>query len=669
MALQAKYPFLDILSESEAVARGVNLSDKITHTIYKTLRNLSTPDSASRGMLLNASIIIPELGGMSKQELTGVLKKLVFERAVAHFFRLEYNANQNRVVPISCFAVIPSVEKGSIDQVYHETIHLSVKAVESLLDNLPSISRTEVWQDFEVDLKSQKIPTFQDIPMTLISLFGDVQASRFDLVPPREMIQAVTYDILTELSYRGKLVEIPDYGIMPLKEREYLLRLDTAGDFIKTKLIPKYRKKGNLSRELEQIALEEAYFHLDEFADEASTFNMKRASALKKAILADRPAHASGGVRFPGSLPVEIVLALEPKSSSFYKDKKIRQIAQETLEIRNAIYEVTESWSDNIHVFTESEFERIHPEVRERLLADTELMNCEWELPDQTVYIFIKKDVDLIRYLVEGMIEPRVQDYWKILVLRNLIDRYEVYFHNLFADPHFVQKYGKILRQAYLSYMPFLHRILLFFRITLFQNQAFAIAKKGVILEQQIRSQANRGRHAEQKLKDEEEQKARIGRIRSMESLFSIIEALDGFYMENRVPTVSEVREVVRNIDPAGFREIIKKEGFQTVSSGKAAGEDEAILIYPVDHEWRSRSVKLTAQLESMKLDLESRTLNDLERIHLERANRLLQYLKKSRASVLGTGKKGGSQEDPYQRLDREIRKMKQEESVDDLEV
>ncbi|MDH5654700.1 MAG: hypothetical protein OEZ34_02255 [Spirochaetia bacterium] len=668
MALKLqKYPFLEVISEAEAVTRGVNLSDKIAHLLFKNIRSLSTPENASRSMLYSMNVTIQEIASHSQKEIANVLKKLINEKVLAQIFRIDFDADNSALAVVPSFIALPQEDKFKPEMLFQETILHSVKSIESYLDSLAVIEREDIWKNLETDFSSDKIPAVSQLSSVLTDLFSSVDVRKFDVPPSPEMIRISINEMEEELIYRGKIVRINDYGLMHVRDKDYLLKLETAGDFVITRMIPKYRGTGNLKHEIGQVTLEEAHYYMDPFAQPTSKFIAKKTDALKKAILSS-PSRKNEGVRFPGSLAVEMVLSLDKHSSPRYEEKQLTENRKELEKWRSRIKEISPSWMDNYHIISESEFMEVPPFVRNQIMEDTDFIHGEWELQGETMHVFFLKESSVIRQFAKGMQNLPASSNWQILLLKNLLDKNELFFKDLFLDPSFLNDYGRMLRHAYARYISFFYRILDFFGIRIFQNQAYQNAKRKIMTEQQTLSLRNKEIYAKKKEQIEEEKKERLGKIKSMESSLKIIEKLDQFYLaEKKIPTVEEVRNALKLTDPISFREILSEDSFQTVSmgGGQDGNPDNAILVYPLNYEWRARAGRLHRIIDSMIESYSVGSLNPLEEIQLERAKKMNKFLSKKEKPSL----KKSDGEDPYEKLDKEIQKQKKSRVPDEDEL
>ena len=317
MAEQSKYEFLEVLRESDAIARGANLSDKINHAVFRAIQKASTPTAVRSGNLFTLDSFVPDIVNLTKAELKTVLQRLIGENVIAQIFRLEFSSGKIPLILKPCFICAPTNEKHSMLQLYNETIYQSILAIESYLDSLGQNSTEGIWMDFETDFNSEKTPVPEAIPSSVVDIFSVIHPGNFNIVPQGNLIPVSIEEIEGALIKKNKIVIIIDYGIMPLREQEILDRLDTATAFLKRKILPKYRNKSNLKRDMEQIDLEEACYQIDQNAPGTAEFVSKKANAIKKTVLnvQDRQ-----GTRYPGALAIETIISLESFAQKEYNE-------------------------------------------------------------------------------------------------------------------------------------------------------------------------------------------------------------------------------------------------------------------------------------------------------------------------------------------------------------
>ncbi|MBX7058562.1 MAG: hypothetical protein K1X75_10900 [Leptospirales bacterium] len=651
---RARYPFLDLLKESEAIARGANLSEKIPHTVFKTIQSLSTTIGAKRNALFTAATPVPEVINLTRKDLLHVIGRLASDRVVTQIFRLDFAPGEGLQL-VCCYIAQPVDEKDTIYHLFSETAALSARAVGMMLDAIPSATAQSVRRDLENDLRLEKQPQPGDLPATIVDPFVGVHASKFDLLPAPELIQRSVEDIRDLLLRNNAALELLNYGLMPQRETETLLRFETAAEFLLEKLAPRYRGLGGLKSQLEDIRLEESARNLDEFAPPTAQFSIQRAQAIKQAAQSD--AGTRGG-RFAGQLAAELIAALGPACEIAYQARHKAEIEKKIAEIRDRLTRGGADWRNRILFLNEEARDRMPAEVFRAISQDAALLYSVWQRRNEGLHCFAARNSDAFRQLARGMGSLSYDECWQALAMRSLLDVYEKQFPDLFEDPEFLREYGRMLRNAYVHYMPWYYRLLLQFGITWFQDRSFQLAKRAIAAEQQSLSAQNEARAASRREQREQELKDKRLKIAHSSQANRIAEALDQSYIEqNLIPSVGEIRRLLGEPDDAAFREFLAREGFQLLAPARDQPAEEAILLYPLNHEWRVRAARLRRTVDRL-LQAESSTAPEM----LARARRLLKRLNRPEGATTEAAGDAG-QGDPYQRFSDELDRFEKRSS------
>jgi len=664
---QDKYTFLELLKEQEALARGANLNEKVHHAIYKTIKANSSVEAVRNDHLYHLGVNIPDVLHLTKKDIVNVLTRLLSERLIAQIFLFYYDPAQGKPTFVPCFVTLPPEEKQTIGQLFQEGVVLSARALESYLDSLPVVTPEMIWEDLETDLAKELPPTAAELPASIFDLFSDVHAASFDVVPSPDMIQSTLAEIQEYLARRGRLLHVLDYGFMPVRDREILDRMEAAGDFLLSKVIPKYKSRGSLKAEMEQVRLEEAAYYLNDNVPRTGEFLARRAGMIKKTILSD-PGR-KGGVRYPGALCVETLMLVEPLSRAKYSDQFKAEISTFHNQFKERLKKLTTQWDELLIFLEEKEILSFPKEGWKKVLDDRDLLHHVWERNGSTVHVFLRKDADVFRSLVIGMVNLPLQDHWKILAMKFLLDKYETQFPMLFHDEEFVRNYGKLLRLAYIDYIPWYFRFFIWLGINWFQDRSFQIAKQTISREQKFLSAGNHQRIQEIQQHKEAEKRVMMNRIEEMASANQIAETLDRLYqVDMRIPSISEVQAALPEMEATSFKEAIARGRFQIVKEGKSDRPDEDILVYPMNHEWRVRAARLRRALDRIGARYPAGMQSDeATRIH-ERMRRLRKFLDRKESEIPSLDK-----DDPYQRFETALRSREKKEKAsapdDELEV
>lgn len=648
-----RYPFLDILRESEALAKGANLSEKIPHAVFRAIQSLSSSQSARRNALFTLNTPVPDVVNMTRKDLAHVVGRLSTDNVIAQIFRLDYEPGAGGAQLVCCYIAHPADERDTIYHIFSETMLGSTRALGMLLDALPAPSADDFRRDLERDFKSEKSLPAAELSHSIVDPFDAVHASKFDLLPAPELIQRTVEDIRSELVKSGRVADILNYGLMPLRDGEVLMRLETAGDFLMQKIIPKYKGLGALKRQLEEIALEEAAYYMDEFVAQTGDFIVRRAEAVKKTIQSD-PQQRGG--RFPGQLTIETALAFAPLAGNMYEDRRQKEVDKAIRELREGLTRPSNDWRTRIVFYTEAEKDALNPDVFRELTRDPELIYGTWQRRDGVIHCLVANDSAAFRQLVQGTAEAPAGMEWQALAMKSLLEAHERAFGDLFEDPQFIAAYGRMLRNVYFHYMPWYYRLLLIFNIRLFVDQSFHAAKKNIMEEQGVFGRRNDERLAEYRQKRDLERAEKRRQLASVSRTNRIVEALDRIYMEEgRIALLRPLRDALEEPDDAAFREMLKKEGFQVLPpAGKDAPADEAIVLYPLNHEWRVRAARLRRALDRILQNEAS-----ADPAELARARRVLKHISRPEEAANATP---SDPEDAYQRFGKELERFEDRE-------
>ncbi len=645
---QGKYPFLEILKEQEAIARGANLSDKVTHAVYKAIKNLSSADSAKKNLLFTLNTNVPEILNLTKKDLQQVVQRLMGERLVTQLFRIEFDPASGATRILSCFVTQPPAERESLLQIYSEVNEQSLRTMETFLSTRAAMSSDAAWADLETDLAATRVPESAALPGTLVDLFSGIHASKFDVLPAPELISATIREIEDELIFRGKVVRIVDYGFLPVRDLEILDRFELTSDFFTAKVIPLYMNRGTVKRDLEQIQIEEGVYRADPFAAPTSEFASRKAVLLKNAVVATLQTRGQGA-RYPGALAVEILIMLEQRARTKYQERaRAEQMERHQAFKKKLVHSAT--WTDAIRFVTEEEASSMPPDAWNRLLADHDLIQGLWEDISGTVHVFVRNDQSAFRILVRGMADLPGSLQWQVLAMKLLLEKYEDRFRELFEDPEFVRSYGQLLRQVYMDFIPWYHRFLLQFGILWFQDRAFSYAKAAIGKTQENRAVRNKEKSKAEAARREEEKKTKTKDLQNLASVNQVFAALDNLYLgQSRIPTITEVRALCPDVPLEGFVDFLREEGFQLVGGG--ASLEESLVLYPLNQEWRTRAPRLRRVMDKIQV---SGSGNDQER--LKRLRKFLARLERAAASDAPPEK---DEDDPYEKFGKEMKKQK----------
>ncbi|MCB1304802.1 MAG: hypothetical protein KDK37_11010 [Leptospiraceae bacterium] len=648
------------MKESEALARGANLSEKAHHAVYKAVKSLSALDQIKNGNIFHAGLPIPELENLSygRKEALEVLQRLMSDQLIAHVFLLEYDPGQKKMTLTSCYIAHTGDDRIGPEQLFQELLMQSVSNIEDMIKARPLFNRDAIMKDFEKDINSPSVPDTAQLPATVVDPLSAIQPAAFDFVPPAELLRIARDEIREELIRRSDVVYLLEYGLLPVRDDEVLVRFEAANDFMVSKIIPMHRSNVNLKSELQSISSQEEAYHVEGFVRKTADFPQRKAAAIKKHLLAG-PTRAS---RFPGSLAIETILQLHGAAEKKFKDQWEKEVDHQHKEIRDSILGLGVEVADQIRFFSEDDRQSIPPEIWKRLISDSGFFHSTWERSDGTYHVLCKKNPAIFPQLVTIMLSMGPQDHWKILAFRFLIEKYETTFPELFNDGEFVEAYGRLLRRAYMSLIPWYYRLLMLFGFRSIIDAAFQHAKKRIQEEQEVLSQRNQSNRDDVDRQRIMQQKEKAGQAETLEFSRRIIESLERYYFrENKPPLISEVAAELADKKEDEVRDFIKKQGFKTLDF-----QSDKILLYPVDHQWRARAVRLRKHLEEAGQDA---ALAQEKKTRIAVVLKMMQRSIKQAASGVGASKQENLDPDAaFQQFETELNKHESRRSAGQTE-
>lgn len=593
-----KFKFLEAITETEAAALGVNLSDKIRHYIYRTIQERSSVKEARKKDLFTLRNRIEELADTPEEEVASAIRQLIEDRVVVQMFRLDNDPADGSLVMVCCFVARPNEQIDPIPAIYQELIQQSVEAVEARVDGIPATTEEQILEDFQFDLRKGSPPLPGELIYTVLDLSSPVDIAKFTILPSLELIKNTIHLIKTELMEKKLILELEHAGILPLRDEEILLRFHTACTFMIDRVLPLYRDD-ELRKELSRIDLEEADYFSDEFASPAARFMVKRAGAIRRSALAKKSADRESW--FPGSLAISTVLAIECELDRKYKEFWQNDLDRNMDEFKEKIIRADSSWHERLRIVDPHDMAALPPDVKERLMEDDDLFHGTWERPGGKVHLFIPSHPHLLEKFLVRLAKSPPQEKWKIFAIQDILERHEHLLPELRTRKNLEEARFRLINNGCLAYLPWYFRLLLLLFPGLFAAKALRIVDERVTGEQkalkrkneQLESEKKAGEEKERALRREKLLRSAIGRI--------ITRQLDDFYIDSEeIPLVGEVHRALGAMDSALFLETIRKMNFQLVSIGSDDPLVDRILLYPLNYEWRGKYIYIFRTLEKI---------------------------------------------------------------------
>ncbi len=655
--IEVVYPFLDLLSENQALAKGVNLGDKNTYSLYHAIKKRSNMTMAKQYALFRLGMPVDGILDIAEETIKKILSQLVYEKLIAEVLQLEYRYEKLHL--ITCYLSLNLSDPPVC--LFETVIRTSSENIGTMLKSLPVLSMQEIQKAYMDDLRGKKV-TAKTHPGVLIDPFMIIQSKRFEFEPPQQhMIDASIMEIKKELLKNQEIIEVPQYGFIHIDKENMLNRYMVAEEVIRDELIGIYQNKfESLKGIFSQIFLEEAIHEMDTSSIETTEFLVKFVKAIQD-ISSPKKLKDSSAEKYLGKLSIETILSLMKRIETLLKERHHEKSLKDYQEYREKLFPSDKSIDMPILFVMEEEKNELTKETWNYLMNDTTVGNIQWELPDMSVFVFVRMDVESIFNIVTKMEKGKDILQWHVLSIREIFEKYGVVLNELFEIPEFLLPYGKILQRVYLKYMPWYHIILISLRIHFFIDGAYGKAKRLIRKEQYYYANRN---ESKRKKEEEANDKRRGAMLKSIEKLYStnkIISHLDTSYFTRKIPPTVQDSKKFSGIDDLNeFISFIKSENFQIVSPLKKDSHlGNSLLLHPMDPSWGVRSQRIEKMANEVMSDGKSHG-NEIQ-LRFKQILRFIQNKKKKTKLTTATksvqAQKTKKGKDPYEIFGEELQK------------
>ncbi|MCR9142090.1 MAG: hypothetical protein NXI24_07545 [bacterium] len=661
---------LRLYTDQEMLQRGYGVLDRAQQFVYDAIQERSSPESiASSGRI---ELFCPEA--------TDLQSSLFAPEALPEIFA--ELAKRRLILALPCFEFRP--QKGWLDvrgyliargddpevlvQIYEELSEISHGCIAAWMSSLSGISDS-LRQDLESNLRPNLLPSpgieFEAemiaAPASEASadgispraldrwgaspdfavLFDPLQALRkahYTLAPGEAILKYFAEDQRRELIQTKAAIPMNGLGFLPYHEEEILPCFEIARDFLESHVVPEYLNDREIRREMDRIALEEALYEIEIARATTGRFAALRASVLRRLAFDNDDDDDQGAA--PGRLACEIVLRLAKHAEQRYINEwkeSAKSFVEDFVEKLNAH---GGDWRLMIRYVSHKQLANFHPDVWNILRNHPALFYQPYELPDGTMHIFVPRDFQAFRVLLRGMLELPPSERWRIAALRALIDNYEHRFKMLFADDRFVREYGRLLRKAYIDYMPLWARIFLFSGIGALRDYFFQRAKTRIKREQAFLARRNSRLFDEFVKSEKAKRRKMVLGMRDTSCAQDLIETLERCYFELAIiPNVREVVRMLSGFDRSDLIRVLKAANFKILRTDDGDMLETGLLLFPRNGDYPDRMKRLIATVDGLYLRLSEKSdaglLDDRGQEQLERARKLQLYLRREKNFVV----------------------------------
>lgn len=652
---------LQLSTEHEAANRGDGIIDRAQEIVYKKILSVSIPGNTVNNILFRPDAVRFETSVFDGGDLPSIITELVAKRLIAVLPGFEFGAESGELHPRT-YLVARRDDPADVVKIFEELNEIAHEAIVAWMHSLLNVPEA-VLADLERDLGLTQIDTHA--PQLHVGLTGGGPEAVFDplrtlmhasfpMIRPRDdVLRLFGEEQRRRLLGDGQkaAVLIEGTGFLPLRDDQLLTIFESAAEFLDEHVVPMHLEDREVKRALDRISLEEALYDIETTHTPTGRFVVMRAEALKQhAFQADGPRK-----RRPGGLSAEIVLRLGVHAEQKYADRWKSEAAQAVEKFREKLFDHHGDWKRMIRYVYTKEVANFHPDIWAGICNHADIFHLHWEMPTGTVHLFAPRDMLAFPKLVGGMATLPAKERWRITALRALIEAHESEFRTLFSDEDFVREYGRLLRKAYIDYMPVYLRILLYSGIRSLLDYFFDQAKERARREQALLAKRNATKFERFVRSERDKRRKLVLGLRDTSLANEITLELERRYFEEgSIPLVSEALAFL----PVGREErdrVLKNANFKVLPyevpqdakasevpvPGAGTGND-GILLFPKNGEYPAKMNKLRRRIEELRNGLEDREradlLNAAGKDQLGRCRAVFAYLERSRDFVVRGG-------------------------------
>ncbi|EQA46033.1 hypothetical protein LEP1GSC050_3027 [Leptospira broomii serovar Hurstbridge str. 5399] len=653
--------FLRVKKLNEVVSYYMN--DKVTHSLYKAIAAATSYKNAKSRHLFEPHHRVQEVGELTQKEMDLHLKRLLEDGTVSQLAYFMGDELEQQPTPRPCFAAFPEGESLDLSRIYLELLDVSVISLIGYLDRKPELTKPVVWENLEADweTKSRKEKPFPQLFLYLREAFHD---ETFSILPSPEFVKDFLFELEDDLTKKGRVVDIPGYGLFSLKNtKEAIQIIEYIDDFIQTKGMKALRHI--LSEAFQRIAMEEKFYYSDPSHPETTKFRVARAEAFSQALQSGNPGLGSSGML--GVVLIRTLAEIAEKEMQRQHSEKERNQFQ---EIKRGLLAEAVRWDRKVLFIPDKEFRYFPDDLKRMLLDDLEIAYATWEAKGGTIHAFLHKNPESVRQIVLSLSGAHVVEAWKILCIRQLIEAHEPQIKSVFKESEFVKAYGKVLRKGYMEYFPWFYPILDLIGIgRIFQDFFFSQAKDKIRIQQNFL----KGKNLEIAKKDEQarvqERLKEEEKIRHADQRSKLSSLLDEYYFKKKHPPLAaDIQALVSEFSADTFYQILEREKFVLLTWEGSKEKYDQILCYSSDESFRTKAREIHKVFSERLGSLQNKIRTAEEEESRVRITRVIKYIDTWFSSNKGHEKstsisaQNGKEEDgdPYESFRREIQKLRQ---------
>ncbi len=645
----------ELMSEADTAASGI-LNDRNVHGVYKLIAQLSSTKNAKNHTLFDPEITRTDLPQMDRELLVRILQKLLKEKAVINIPYMEHSGGTEMFTVHSAFITNPA-DNRTAESLYLDLLDHSAGVISIYLSN-KGIPEKE---------KLRKVLHGETFLSSIFLNPEEITAGYSFPVPFHpELLKRFSKDISEKLN--AKAVTVPGSGLISAKSESILFFFETAADFLEEELLPALCHDPDCIKRIRQTEIEETVYYMEPGARQTSSFVSQRSAALRECL--EKP-DTPRSLKAAAERTLNLIDSLSGRAESVYEEQARAGIESQALQFRSSVLDHNGDWHQAVRFLSHSEVLKMNQNVWDLIRSDTALFYSVWERPGGRMHIFTPAAYDVFWMIIPGMLAEIQGSDWKIVAIKNHIEIHEAAIRPLFANRDFVPLYGRLLRRAYIEYMPWLFRFLLSIRFPFLHDLFFKSAKDKIKQEQILFGRKNDLRLKSILTELQEKKSARLTRMIEQTFYNSVIAQLDDWYFHKKmIPLIIDIDSALPELESDQLNRIIKKYNFNTVPMAGSGRPELSVMMYPSDQDWRSRLnkikklVMILLEQDKRQPDSEKKENSGYNYGQTDRAKRIFTYLQRKSEYQTSSGRKT-SQEDPYDILSKQIDKGLEPEKKD----
>lgn len=598
---ESNYDFLNLSNEenSSAVTGQAKTRAILFSVIQKNTGIRATKDAS----LFDPNFSYTELSQFGKDEIADALLMLVQQKSVLSVYQFKFDVEAKKLIVLPAFISKPSSKQETIFDVYNQLVINSIEALSLLIKSSKPINKDTFLQMLKKDLTQTEKNT-KDNPL-LFHLLEFSQKANFLHSPNADFFLTVTSDLLTQLSEKNIAPQFNNESFLLINNEMLPDYYAWASDFFQTEILPTLKNKTHFQTQLEKIQLNKQLHNVQFSNDTTADFIRMKAQAFEDYHFYKMGSHSL----YPGSLTAFVLIHYAKQINQHYKQQKKIVVDKNITEIKNQLKNYQMGWEKLIFFIDEHQEFHEMADTKRRLENDAELVHDQWQFPTGhiTGYVFVHAQV--IRTLVNGMTSLEKNAYWKVLLLKNIVEKAEDRISALFKNPEFVKSYGKLMRMAYIEEIPWYLKIFVKFNIPVFIDIAFQTGKINILEKQKILKEQNSQQRKEQQKKIDLHLNQLNEKILETEAKSLIVKAInDNIYLQNRFPVLHDIRQAT-GFEQTILAKWIAKLQFNEVTPPPGSS---SYILYPFDQNWHANATKLYQHIEKKMLPLASKEKKEI---------------------------------------------------------